>query len=254
MPLPAFHRARYPAAAAVFLVFLAGCAAGTLPSVHSETERLATARALVAKHDYTDAITMLKTYITNNPGSNEVDHAIYLLGECELQSKDYTAAAVDFERLIREFPESDSSGAAAFGMGEAYFGQSRPPDFDQEFTNKAVEQWRRFQSEYPDHWRVSEAEHRIQVARMRLATKLLNNGNLYVKLGQLGPARVYYNKVEEDYSDLPQLAYAWVGLARCDARELRIGDAIEHLRQVETHFKGRPIADFAAHEIARLSN
>ena len=241
-------------AAAALLVLISGCAAGTLPSVHSETERLQLARQMAAKRDYTDAIQLLKTYINNNAGSAEVDHAVYLLGVCELESRDYTAAAVDFERLLREFPESDSSGAGAFKLGEAYFGQSRPPDFDQEFTLKAVEQWRKFQSEFPEHWLVPEAEHRIQIARMRLATKLVNDGNLYVKLGQIGPARVYYRKIEDEYSDLPELGEAWVGLARCDAVEKRTKEAIERLRQVQTRFAGRPIAAIAAREIARLTN
>ena len=63
-----------------------------------------------------------------------MDEAIYLLGHCYLRSKDYPNAQVEFERLLRDYPESDSSGSAAYRLGEALRGQSRPADFDQDFT------------------------------------------------------------------------------------------------------------------------
>lgn len=245
--------ARWTTAVALALG-LGGCAAGTLPSVHSESERLAVARRMADKHDCTDAVELLKTYVANNAGSAEEDHAVYLLGHCNLELKDWAAAAVEFERLLREFPESDSSGAASFRLGEAYDGQSKPPDFDQEFTVKALDQWRAYLANYPGHWLNSQAEHRIQLARMRLATKLVNNGNLYVKMHDYGPARVYYHRVESEYDDLPQLGDAWLGLARIDAIEHRKADAIERLQQVETRFAGRPIAAVAARERQRLAN
>jgi outer membrane protein assembly factor BamD len=232
---------------------LAGCAASTLPSVHSEAERLSLARRLAQNHNYTDATTLLKTYIDHNAGSAEVDHAVYLLGECYLGSKDYALGAVEFERLLREFPESDSAGSAEFQLGAAYYGQARPADFDQEYTRKALDQWQRFLTDRPDHWRVPDAKHRVQLARMKLAGKLIDTGNLYVKLRDLGPARAYYHEVEEEYSDLPQLADAWVGLARCDVLEKHPADAIERLKQVESRFAGRPIAAVALRERERLT-
>ena len=239
--------------ALALLTLLAGCAASTLPSVHSEAERLALARRMAEKRNYTDATTLLKTYIDHNAGSAEVDHAVYLLGECYLGSKDYALAAVEFERLQREFPESDSAGSAEFQLGAAYYGQARPADFDQDFTRKSIDQWQRFLIDRPDHWRVPDAKHRVQVARMRLAGKLVATGHLYVKLRNLGPARAYYHEVEESYSDLPQLADAWVGLARCDVLEKHPADAIERLKQVESRFAGRPIAAVATRERARLT-
>ena len=52
---------------------LSGCGASTIPAVHSEAERLAVARRLMAKGQWTVAIDLLKTYIENNSGSAEVD-------------------------------------------------------------------------------------------------------------------------------------------------------------------------------------
>jgi len=231
---------------------LAGCGAGVLPPIHSESQRLVLARQMAAKGSYSDAIELLKTFISNNAGSAEVDHAIYLLGECYSKQKEWASAAIEFERLTRDYPESDSAGSAAFQLGAAMWGQSRPPDFEQENTRRALSQWQNYLRDYPGHWLNPEADHRIQLARMRLATKLVNAGDLYVKLRLIGPARVYYQRVEDEYGDTPQLGDAWVGFAMCDELEKKKDAAIERLKQVESRFAGRPVAARAAKERARL--
>ena len=238
--------------AVAVLVSLAGCGAGVMPAVRSEGERLEIARQMAAKRNYNDAIEMLKTFIANNAGSAEVDHAIYLLGECYAYQKEWSSSALEFERLTRDYPESDSAAAAAFQLGAAYFGQSRPPDFEQENTRRALSQWENYLRDYPGHWLNAEAHHRIQLARMRLATKLVQAGDLYVKLRLLEPARVYYRRVEDEYGDTPQVGDAWIGFALCDALEKKKDAAIERLKQVESRFAGRPIAVRAARERARL--
>jgi outer membrane assembly lipoprotein YfiO len=231
---------------------LAGCAAGVLPAVHSERERLDIARRMAARRDYTDAIEMLKTFIANNAGSAEADHAIYLLGDCYLKQKDWALGAVEFERLTRDYPESDSAGSASFQLGVALYGQAREPDFDQDFTRRAETQWENYLHAFPGHWLNAEADHRVQLARIRLANKLANTGHLYVKLRQLEPARVYFHRVETEYADTPVLGDAWIGLALCDALEKKRDAAIARLKDVETRFAGRPVAARAARERERL--
>jgi len=236
------------------LLLLAGCGASTLPQVHSEAERLALARQMIAKRQYTQAVELLKSFVSNNIGSAQVDEAIYLLGDSELKIKDWTAAQLDFERLLRDYPESDSSAAAAFSLGEALYGQARGPDFDQEYTEKALEQWARYHHDYPEHWRQPEAERRIAEARSRLASKWLKNGNLYLKLKLADPARIYFHRVVDDFSDTQQAADATIGLALADALAGDRAGAIERLRRLEQEFAGQPLAARARNERARLEH
>src|SRR5262249_53328889 len=170
---------------------LAGCGAGTLPAVHSEPERLTLARHAMDQHEWSVAAELLKSYIANNAGSREGDEAIYRLGVCYLKSREYASAQVEFERLLRDYPESDSSGSAAFRLGEALWGQARPPDFDQDLTQKALEQWQSYLRSYPDHWLAPEGRRRVAAARSRLATRLTTVGNPYLKLRLPEPARMY---------------------------------------------------------------
>lgn len=231
---------------------LAGCGASTLPRVTSDADRLEAARRLAQDREWLSAIDVLKTYIERNAGSASVDEAIYLLGECHLRSKDYPNAVLEFERLVRDYPESDSSGAAAFRLGEALFGQSRPVDFDQDFTTRALEQWMSYRRDYPGHWLNGEADRRIATCRARLATKLINTAELYLKLRQFDAARVYFRRVEQEYADTPLLGDALIGLARCDALEGRWEEASADLRDIEERFPGTPLGNHAARERERI--
>lgn len=240
------------AAIAALGLLLAGCAASTIPAVHSEQERLALARRSMARGDYNVAVELLKAYVVNNAGGADVDLAIELLGESSLHLKEYAQASLEFERVLRDYPESDSSAAASFRLAEAYWGQSRKPDFDQEYTQKALEQWQSYLRGFPGHWLNAEAERRVQQARARLATKLVETGFLYLKLSRPGPARVYFQRVVDEFSDTPQAAEAQLGLALAAAREGRRDEGIAALRELEQRFAGQSLGRRAAQERARL--
>ena len=197
---------------------LGGCSAGVVPAVHSEPERFELARRAMARRDYTVAIELLKTYVANNGGSRDVDEAVYRLGQCYLAVKEYPSAQVEFERLVRDYPESDSAGSASFRLGEALFAQTRPRDFDQEYTHKALQQWQDYLAGYPGHWLNDTARRRVAEAQDRLAAKLLDAGHLYLKLRLPGPARVYFQRVLSEYPNSSSVAAARAGIAECDAR------------------------------------
>ena len=233
-------------------VALAGCSASTMPAVHSEPERLALARQAMARRDYTVAIELLKSYVANNGGSRDVDEAIYRLGLCYAGAKEYPSAQVEFERLVRDYPESDSSGSASFRLGEVLFSQARGQDFDQEYTHKALDQWQNYLTGYPGHWLNPMAQRRVAEMRARLAAKLADAGHLYLKLRLAGPARVYFRRVMDDYGETPAAGEAWLGLALCDAQQGHRDAAIEQLKQVEAAHPGGELARRAASERARL--
>lgn len=217
-----------------------------IPEIHSESERLAVARRLAAGQQCSAAIELLKTYVANNAGSADVDVALYQLGVCYLDTREWALAGTQFERVLREYPESDSAAAAAFRLGDALFGQTRPVDFDQEYTVKALDQWQRYLSAYPGDRYGDLAVRRIAAARTRLATKLLDNGRLYMKLKLYAPARVYFQRVIDEYSDTPVAGDAWLGLAEAEAGQGHRSEAIDRLREVESRFAGRPAAARAA--------
>ena len=234
------------------LLALAGCAAHTLPPIENEANTLGTARQLIERRDYTAAIEMLRAYVDRNTGREDVDAAIYLLGEAHLKAKEPALAQVEFERLLRDYPESDSSAAAAFQLGAALQDQSRSEDFDQEFTMRALDQYERYLREYPAHSLHGEGTARVAAMRSKLGRKLLNTGNLYVKLRQPEAARAYFQRVKDDFSDTPLLGDAEIGLAWADALAGHKPEAVAALRDLESRFAGQPLAHKAAAERRRI--
>jgi TolA-binding protein len=231
---------------------LAGCGASVIPEVHSEGERLAVARRFAASGDIANSVEMLKGYIDRNGGAADIDQALYLLGECYLKEKEWASAQLEFERLLRDYPESDSSGSAAFRLGEALMGQARGEDFDQEFVEKALVQWQEYRTAYPGHWRNGQADRCIDDARERLCRKLLANGRLYVKLRLPTSARIYFDRVLAEYGDLALSGQADIGIAQCDVLEGRKDEAIDRLRRIENQHAGEPAAAIAQRERLRI--
>ncbi|HET9326952.1 MAG TPA: outer membrane protein assembly factor BamD [Candidatus Eisenbacteria bacterium] len=235
----------------ILLLWLAGCGGSVLPQIHSDADRLSTARRLYEDGSYAEAIELLKTY-TASAGGADVDAGIYILGQCYLKTREWALAAVEFERVLKDYPESDSAGSAAFRLGEAYWGQSRKPDFDQEYTLKALEQWQNYLANYPDHWLAGGGRGKVLEARTRLAKKLVATGNLYLKLKYPDPAKVYFQRVLDEYGDTSMKPHAMLGLARYEARFPNPDPAIAIYKQIEAEFPRSGVSNDAAHERRRL--
>ena len=119
-------------------------------------------------------------------------------------------------------------------------------DFEQEFTLKALEQWMAYRRDAPEHWLAGQALTRIAECRARLATKLYRTGDLYVKLKEYAPAKIYFKNVMTQYSDTPVYGDAILGMAVADARLGARDTALVILRSLEEEFAGRPLAVKAA--------
>ena len=182
----------------------------------------------------------------------DIDQAVYLLGNAYMKQKDFPNAQVQYERIARDYPESDSATAASYRLGEAFFGQSRPSDFDQEYTLKALSQWRRVMQDVPGSAWATLSEEHIAECRTRLARKLWRSGDLYVKQNLYEPGLVYYRSVINEYSDTPVLGDALIGLAVADARLGRKDTALVVLRDLETRFAGRELGLRAAEVRAKV--
>jgi outer membrane assembly lipoprotein YfiO len=245
--------AAFPLLAAASLALLAGCGGSVLPQIHDEGGRLELARREYAKGDAALAIEVLAPFSTSGTGAANVDEAVYLLGLCHLKTRDFSAAQNDFERVQREYPESDSAPSAEFRQGEALWGQARGPDFDQEYTLKALDQWMKYRRDHPEHWLADEATQRIAEARTRLATKLYRTGDLYVKLKDYESARRYFRDVLTEYSESPVSGDAIIGWAIASARLGERDTALATLSGLEQEFAGKPLGDRAAKTRAMVS-
>lgn len=232
---------RAAVAALVASVLLAGCGAVIMPQIHNDADRVTVARRLLDKGDHAMAVEVLSNYVNTGTGNADIDQALYVLGLSYMGEHEYASAQAQFERLTRDFPESDSAVAGAYRLGQAFFGQSRGPDFDQEFTLRAMNQWEAVvQADEAGPWG-DLARTRIAECRARLARKLWRTGDVYVKLKLYEPAKVYFGSVIEDYADTPIYGDALIGNAVADARLGRRDSALAVLGRLAKDFEGRPL-------------
>lgn len=239
------RRLRTGLAAAALAALVAGCGAAVVPQIMSDSSRLPLARSLYDKGDYSLAAEVLSAYAQSGAGNADIDEAIYLLGMTYLRQKEWASAQVQFERILRDYPESDSASSASYQLGEALYGQSRKSDFDQEFTLKALGQWEEFAKSWPESHYAGPARERIGACRTRLARKLWRSGDLYLKQAYYQPAKLYFRSVIDEYSDTPVYGDALIGMALADARLGQKDSALTVLRGLETDFAGKPLGEQA---------
>jgi len=151
--------------------------------------------------NYLDAIPDFKAYIEQFPGTDKTDDALYYLGRCYIQERDYALASAQFDRLLRDFPTSPLQADALLEQARCDDLQSHPAPLDQTETLQALTRYNQFVEQYPEHPRLAEAKARVVVLRDRLAEKLLRSGRLYSKLHRERAAEFYLRKLLTDYAD-----------------------------------------------------
>jgi outer membrane protein assembly factor BamD len=164
-----------------------------------------------------DAVLKFSDFIREYPGSVLVDQAIYYRGRSYYEQKDWILAAADFERVVRDFPESRFACDAQLWLAETYWKQSRKAPYDQEETRLAIDEYERFQRRCPRHEAIPDIPDRIARARGRLAEKQYRAARLYDKLDQPESELIYLGIVVDQYPDTE-----WAITARQDRARLLI--------------------------------
>jgi outer membrane assembly lipoprotein YfiO len=186
-----------------FALVLGGCATGggrpIAPS--SGPDQLRVAKLRYDQHQYTDAVDLLKGYIQFQSGASDLDEAHFVLGMCYVKRSEWPLAATEFQILTTDFADSPRLGDAHYWLGFSYWKQTRPAPYDQDMTRRAIGQFDRFLTLFPDHPQVAEIQKYKALARDRLAEKAYNNGALYLKLHHFSPARYYFALVRKDYPE-----------------------------------------------------
>lgn len=174
--------------------------------------------------DYLAAIEDLKAYVEQYPGTENTDHALFYLGQAYFQTKDYTLASGQYDRLIRDFPASTLHPDALFMLARCDDLQSRPAPLDQTETTRAIGRYKDFLDLYPESPHAHDAKLRLDALNDRLAEKRWRNGRLYHRLKHEDAAAYYFRSVITDYPDSK-----WANESRLNLAEVlvRLGSPTE---------------------------
>lgn len=167
------------------------------------------------------AVELLNAFVDAHPGSNQLDEALLMLGISHQHTGESLLAIGDFERLIRDFPQSPLREQAEYERANSYLLDSPKPPFDPENTETALTLLHAYLNEYPEGAYAESARAGIDVCLEKLATKAFLNGETYVKLRRYGAAAIYFEKALQTKPDFNRAGETMAGLAQM--RE-RLGD------------------------------
>ncbi len=167
------------------------------------------------------AVELLSAFVDAHPGSNQLDQALLMLGIAHQHTGENLLAIGDFERLIRDFPQSTSREDAEYERAHSYLLDSPSPPYDPESTETALTLLRAYLTEYPAGTYAEAAQRGIDVCLEKLATKAFLNGQTYLRLQRYAAAAIYFEKALQTKPDFRRAGEAMILLAK--VRE-KLGD------------------------------
>lgn len=194
------------------------------------------AKHIFDKRDYYKAKMQFTLIVLNNPGHRIIEQAQFYLAESHFNLKEYIQAISEYEKLIRSMPQSQFVDNARYKVGLCYYELSPMYALDQEYTEKAIQQFQLFMEEYPNSDMRPEVEKKMQEARAKLAKKQYKTGELYRKMGYYQAAVISYDYVLDEYYDTPFSDDALYWKGECSTKLMEWNDAVQSFASlIEKH-------------------
>lgn len=175
------------------------------------------AKLLYNGEKYRDAAEAFETVLSIGRGTEIGKEAQFMLAQSYMKSKQYILAAAEFERFVTFFPKDEKKARAEFLAAESYYEMSPVYKLDQEYTNKSIESFRLFLNNNPEDSLVNTASDRVKEMREKLAKKLFEAAEYYVRTADISvrtnqyeSAAIYYDTILEKF---PETSYAEMALA-----------------------------------------
>lgn len=168
------------------------------------------AKNLYDNGKYSDAVNAFETVIRIGRGTEYAQDAQFLLAESYFEDGRYLLAASEYERFQTLYPNSPRREEVDFKNAFCYYKLSPRYKLSQQHTHTAIEKFRLFNSRYPNSDRVQEAAEYISELRSKLARKLYNAADLYMRTDQYEAAIIYFDLTIDRYPETEWAAQALV--------------------------------------------
>lgn len=248
------YRILVPGCLLLLALGLASCG-GPPPVENLDAQRLfEVGKRLYEEGKHTRATEYLQAVVFNFPGNSVVDTAQYYLGLNYFSNEDYELAAVEFNRLAINYPSSVFFENAVFMRAVSYY-EATPDHYglDQSDLVTALRQLNEFVIDFPESELVPDARKYISAGRSRLAHKAYEAGLVYERIGAPKAAKIYYQRVVDDYTDTEWAAKATYRLAMMDMRLKNYADARRQFENFAAVFPDHEWAGEAREKAARAA-
>ena len=155
--------------------------------------------------DVEKAIEIFIKIIENMPYSSYADNAQFMIGSCYKKLEQYNEAVEAFQKLTQEYPASDLAEKAKYEQAQCMYLLSLKADYDQEPTDEAIQEFKKYSLKSLDKELRIEADQTIALLKEKKAESIFKSAEFYEKQKKYKSARIYYHEILEKY---PETSYA----------------------------------------------
>jgi outer membrane protein assembly factor BamD len=225
-------------------LLVSGCGGSKSLATMSASELMAKGKQAYENKKYPKAIELFQTLVYNYPGESIVDTAQYFLALSYFGNEEYELAGVEFNRLIVNYPASPYFEHAIFMKAVSVFESTpRHYDLDQTELQNAIKQFEDFIIDFPESQLLADAQRYLLVARTRMARKFYEGGIVYVRKRAFEAAKVYFQKVIDEYTDTEYAAKASYQYAEMEFKLGRFDEARQKYEDFRKVFPDHELID-----------
>lgn len=147
------------------------------------------------------AIELFKHIVKNAPFGSYGDQAQFQLGEVYKQQGAYEEAQKAFQAVVDEYPTSPLVQQARFEIANASMLASRQAQYNEQYAERAIEEFKSIKESFPDDESVRKADESIRLLREKKAETAFETGSFYERQKKIGSARVYYSDLIRQYPE-----------------------------------------------------
>ena len=145
--------------------------------------RYSYAKQLYEKKKYSKALPFFETSVQMYRGSSRAEEALYLLAQCNFETKDYHSASQYFLTYCGTFPKGEFAEFSRYYAAYSLYLNSPDVRLDQADTRKAILELSNFMEYYPQSEKKNEALKYLYELQEKLSYKELLAVKLYYNLG-----------------------------------------------------------------------
>ena len=138
--------------------------------------------------------------ITEYPNLSFADDAIYEIGRYYFETGQYAEAVPIYERIVRDYPQSEWRGLAEYYMALSTYKQIRGIDYDEKVIEDTERKFRTYLENNPRGPQAADAREKQREITEKLGEKNLNIAKFYLRESEPASAKIYLRVVLERYT------------------------------------------------------
>ena len=247
------HQAFAGALLASALIFLSACGGGSAKPPLTAEDQFSRAMKQYDAGKYFQSADQFQKVIYNFPGSNLIDSAQFYLALSYIGDEEYELAAVELERLVRNYPNSPFAVQSIFMRGVALF-KSTPSHYgrDQSELLVAIQVLEESLIDHPDAEMSEDAHAALAEAHARLAEKDYRSGVQYMHMNSYKAAEIYFQRVIDEYTSSPFAALSLFGIGEARFKLKRYDDAAESFESFMTVYPDHKRSEKASKYLEKI--